>query len=90
MYYLVTSINFINDNFNELSRLPYTALLKNLNSELFLSYMSTFEDAVMSENKKGEEGYEAVTPRQVQQRGIILIPQPSNDPRDPLVTPLFW
>ena len=46
---------------------------------------SNFDSATMAEDQKGREGYAGVTSRQTKQREILLIPQPSSDPREPLV-----
>ena len=46
--------------------------------------------AATPDYKKGrEEGYDGVTSREIKHREIHLIPQPSCDPRDPLVSPSF-
>ena len=49
--------------------------------------METFEAATTPEDKKVRNGYDGTTPTRTKRGDILLIPQPSSDPRDPLVSP---
>ena len=42
--------------------------------------------ATMPEYRTGREGYDGVVSSEPKHREILLIPQPSKDPRDPLVS----